>query len=57
MHFLRRMQVAYLKIDKVFTKISSEYNDFADIFLLKLAIKLLKYTKINNYIIELLDDL
>ncbi len=34
----------------------SEYADFADIFLPKLAAKLLEYTRINDHAIELVDD-
>ena len=44
-HFLKKAQIAYLKVDKVFTKIFSEYADFVNVFLLKLAIELLKHIK------------
>ena len=33
MHPLKRAQIAHLKVNKAPTKISSEYADFADIFL------------------------
>ncbi len=52
---LRRAQIVYLKVETS-TKVLSEYNDFADIFLPKLIVKLLKNTKINDYTIELVDD-
>ncbi len=35
---------------------SSKYADFVDAFSLKLAAKLLKYTGITDYTIELVDD-
>ena len=56
MHPLRRAQIAYLETDKAFIKIPSKYANFADVFSPKLAIKLLKHTKINNHTIELVDD-
>ncbi len=54
MHLSKRAQIAHLKTDKAFTKVSSKYADFVDIFLLKLAIELLKYIQINDYAIELI---
>ncbi len=56
MHPSRRAQIAHLKADEVFSKVSSEYADFANVFLLKLATELLEYTGINDHTIELLDD-
>ena len=56
MHSLKRAQIAHLKVDKAPIKVFSKYADFTDVFSLKLAIKLLKHMKINNYIIELVDD-
>ena len=56
MHPLKRAQIAHLKVDKAFTKVLSEYADFADVFLLKLAAELPEHTKINNYAIKLVDD-
>lgn len=56
MHLLRKTQIAHLKADKVPTKVSSKYADFADFFLPKLAAELLEHTRINNYAIELVDD-
>ena len=45
-----------MKADKAPIKVSSKYADFANIFLPKLTEKLLKYIKMNNHIIELIDD-
>ncbi len=56
MHPLKRAQIAHLKVDKVFSKVPSEYADFADIFSLKLAVELPEHTKINNHTIKLVDD-
>ena len=56
MHLLKKAQIAHLKVDKVSTKVSSKYTNFVDIFLPKLAAKLHKYTRINNYAIELVDN-
>lgn len=50
-----RTRIALLKVDKVFIAILSEFAYFANIFSLNLAIKLLEYTKINNYIIKLIN--
>ncbi len=56
MHLLKKAQIAYLKANKVSTKVLSKYTDFADVFSSKLAIKLPKHTEINNHTIELIDD-
>lgn len=56
MHLLKKAQIAYLKLDEASTQVFSKYVDYADVFSSKLAIKLSKYTEINNYIIKLLDD-
>ena len=55
-HPSKRAQIAYLKADKAPTKIPSKYSDFADVFFLKLAVKLPKHTRINEYTIKLVDD-
>ena len=55
-HPLKRIQIAHLKVDEAFTKVSSKYTDFADIFSPKLAAKFLEYTRINNPAIELVND-
>lgn len=52
-HFSRK---AHLKIDKALIKVLSKYADFANIFLLKLAIEFFKYTIINHYTIKLIDN-
>ncbi len=52
----RRAQITHLKVDEAPTKIPSEYADFANVFLPKLATELLEHTGINNYAIELVDD-
>ena len=56
MHPSRKALIADLKVDKAYIKVSNEYADFADVFLLKLAAELLKYTKINDYAIKLVND-
>ena len=55
-HPSKKAQIAHLKADKAPTKVLSRYADFPDVFLLKLAAKLRKHMRINNYIIELVDD-
>ncbi len=56
MHFSQKAQIAHWKADGALTKLSSKYTDFIVIFLLKLAVKLPKYTEISNIAIELIDD-
>ena len=55
-HPLRKAQIAHLKANKAFSKVPSKYTDFADVFFLKLAAKLLEHTGINDHAIELVDD-
>ncbi len=55
-HPSRRALIAHLKVDKAFTKVPSEYADFANVFLSKLAVELPEHTKINDHAIELVDD-
>ncbi len=55
-HPLKRAQIAYLKTNKVSIKVFNKYADFADIFLLKLTVKFLKYMSINDYTVKLVDD-
>ena len=52
----KKALMAHLKVNEAFIKVFSKYTNFAEIFLLKLAVKLLKHTRINNHTIELLDD-
>ena len=54
-HPFCRPQIASLIVEEVFTKISDEYIDFADIFSLDLAFKLFKHPRINNHAIKLVD--
>ena len=50
-HPLRKVQIAYLKADEAPTEVPSKYADFADVFLPKLAAKLLEL-KICNHAIK-----
>ena len=43
-------------MDEAPTKVSSKYANFANVFLPKLVVELLKHTKINDYTIKLMDD-
>ncbi len=52
----KKAQIAHLKIDEAFIEVFSKYADFADIFLLKLVIELLKHININDPTIELIDN-
>ncbi len=56
MHPLRKAQIAHLKADEAPSKMPSKYADFTNIFSSKLAAKLPEHTRINDYIIELMDD-
>ena len=56
MHPSKNAQIAHLKADEVSTKVPSQYTDFVDVFLPKLAAELSKYMRINNHAIELVDD-
>lgn len=56
MHPSRWAQIAYLKEDEALTEVFSEYADFADVFSPEWAAKLPEHTKINNYIIKLVND-
>ncbi len=55
-HPSRKAQIAHLQVDEAPTKVPSEYADFADVFLPKLAAELPEHTGINNNAIELVDD-
>ncbi len=55
-YLLKRVQIAHLKVDKALIKVFSKYVNSKDVFLLILAIKLLKYTRINNHTIKLVDN-
>ena len=54
-HPSQRPQISGVIVKKATTKISAKYSDFVDKFSLDLASKLSKYTKINDYAIELVD--
>ena len=56
MHCSQKAQIAHLKVDEAFTKVLSKYANFADAFSPKLATELPKYIKINDHIIELVND-
>ena len=56
MNPLKKAQIVDLKADEVFTKIFYKYANFVNIFSIKLVVKLLKYIKINNHAIELVDN-
>lgn len=48
-----KTQIKALIFNKVFTIVLIKYFHYSNVFLAKNAIKLLKYTKIKNYIIKL----
>ena len=54
-HPSQRPQISSLIAEKALTKVPDEYANFADVFSLDLAAKLLKYTGINDYAIKLVD--
>ena len=56
MYLSKKAQIVHLKTDEASTKVPSKYANFADVFLLKLAIKFLEHPRINNHAIELLDN-
>ena len=56
MHHSKKAQIAYLKANKALTKVFSKYTDFANVFLPKLAAEFSQHIRINNHIIELVDD-
>ncbi len=55
-HPLKKAQIAHLKTNEAFAKVSSEFADFENIFSPKLAVKLPEYMEINNHVMALLDD-
>ena len=55
-HHLRRAQMAHLKVDDTPTKVLSKYADFADVFSQKLVVGLSKHTRINDHIIEFVNN-
>lgn len=55
-HSFWAVQLFLLIADKLPVAVFAEYSNFANVFLSKSATKLLKYTKIDNYLIRLMDD-
>ncbi len=55
-HLSRRAQIAHLKADETLIKVPSEYADFADVFLPKLAVELPEHTGINDHAIKFVDN-
>ncbi len=55
-HPSKKTQIAHLKADEAPTNVSSEYVDFADVFLSKLVTKLPEHMGINDHTIELVND-
>lgn len=51
-----RALIAHLKVDETHVKVLSKYADFANVFLLKLAAEPPKHTRINDHVIEFVDD-
>lgn len=49
-------QIVLLKIDEACTTVLPKYSDLTDVFLPELVAELLKYAKINNYAIDLVND-
>lgn len=47
-------KISFLQVNKAFTKIFFEYLDYANVFLVNLAIKLPKDNNINDYFMELI---
>ena len=52
-HLFRKLQRASLIAEKTSTNIPVEYVNYANVFFPDLASKLLKYTSINDYPIDL----
>ena len=55
-HPLQKAQIAALKQNEAFTKVSNKYFDFADIFSEKKALMLPEQTDLNKHAIELEDS-
>lgn len=52
-NFTKKLLIANPKQNKSPTKVKMKYNDFADVFIFNLAIKLSNITRIYEYAIEL----
>lgn len=55
-HLSYKTYIALLNANKMPTTILLKYTKFVDIFSSDLVTKFLRYTKINNHIINLIDD-
>lgn len=55
-HTFYRVLIALLNANKAFIAILFEYANLVKILFSVLTIKLLEYTRINNYTIELIND-
>ncbi len=53
MHVAQEAQILLLQIDKAFTKVSSKYSNYADIFSFNHLIELLENTGMNEHTIKL----
>lgn len=53
---LKKAQIAYLKANNISIKVFSKYDNFANIFSYKLAIKLFELISINNYTIKFVNN-
>lgn len=51
-----KLLIASLIVKEASIKVFDEYIDFTDIFFLELISKFYKHTKINDHVIELVDD-
>lgn len=56
MHHFCITQISLLKTNETSTFIFSEYADFVDIFSKDLSAKVSKHFKINNHVIDLIED-
>lgn len=55
-HLLYKTQIVLLKIYNTFTIILPKYTSFVNIVSSNLVVKFFKYTRISNYIIDLIDN-
>lgn len=46
-------QLRFLLANKTFTEVPAKYSDYVHVFLVNLAMGLLKYISMNNYTIDL----
>lgn len=55
-HLFQIAQVAFLQVDKAFTKISFKYLDYTNVFSTNLAMELPKYNGMNDYAIKMVKN-